>query len=193
MKKFTFLLSLLLAFVGLTASAQDVRTWKKLASTPSVDNAVTKISQLKNDGTYAFYSTSYKKYIKIDNYANLHFGNTSTLSADDDQAGLAVFKIHITTSGEQTVYSFETALDGYYMPAASDNNNTGGSHATKTDNPATFYIRTTDLTPNNPVKKTDGSFVIINTGNNNGFDMGATQFCGWSVKGDTSTGTKLYQ
>ena len=137
MKKFTFLLSLLLAFVGLTASAQDVRTWKKLASTPSVDNAVTKISQLKNGGTYAFYSTSYKKYIKIDNYTNLHFGNTSTLSADDDQAGLAVFKIHITTSGEQTVYSFETALDGYYMPAASDNNNTGGSHATKTDNPAT--------------------------------------------------------
>lgn len=184
MKKFTFLLSLLLAFVGLTASAQDVRTWKKLANTPSVDNAVTEISQLKNGGTYAFYSTSYKKYIKIDNYANLHFGNTSTLSADDDQAGLAVFKIHITTSGEQTVYSFETALDGYYMPAASDNNNSGGSHATKTDNPATFYIRTTDLTPNNPVTKTDGSFVIINTGNNNGFDMGDTQFCGWSVKGD---------
>lgn len=70
------------------------------------------------------------------------------------------------------------------MPAASDNNNTGGSHATKTDNPATFYIRITDLTPNNPVTKTDGSFVIINTGNNNGFDMGATQFCGWSVKSD---------
>ena len=65
MKKFTFLLSLLLAFVGLTASAQDVRTWKKLANTPSVDNAVTEISQLKDGGTYAFYSTSYKSTSRL--------------------------------------------------------------------------------------------------------------------------------
>lgn len=184
MKKFTFLLSLLLAFVGLTASAQDVRTWKKLANTPSVDNAVTEISQLKNGGTYAFYCTGRGgKYIKIDRYHDLHFGNTSTLSADDDQAGLAVFRIHITTSNDQTVYSFESAIDGYYMPAASDNDRSGGSLATKTDNPATFYIRTTDLNPKTPVTKTDGSFVIINTANNNGFDMGDTQFCGWTVQG----------
>lgn len=184
MKKFTFLLSLLLAFVGLTASAQDVRTWKKLASTPSVDNAVTQLSDLKDGGTYAFYCTGRGgKYIKIDRYNDLHFGNASTLSADDDQAGLAVFRIHITTSGNQTVYSLESALDGYYMPAVSDNNSNGGSLATKTDNPATFYIRTTDLTANNPVTKTDGSFVIINTGNNYGFDMGDNQFCGWSVAG----------
>lgn len=184
MKKFTFLLSLLLAFVGLTASAQDVRTWKKLASTPSVDNAVTELSQLKDGGTYVFYCTGRGgKYIKIDRYNDLHFGNASTLSADDEQSGLAVFRIHITTSGDQTIYSLESALDGYYMPAASDNNSTGGSLATKTDNPATFYIRTTDLTDNNPVTKTDGSFVIINTANNLGFDMGDNQFCGWSVKG----------
>ena len=184
MKKFTFLLSLLLAFVGLTASAQDVRTWKKLANTPSVDNAVTEISQLKDGGTYAFYCTGRGgKYIKIDRYNDLHFGNTSTLSADDDQAGLAVFRIHITSSNNQTVYSFESAIDGYYMPAASDNNASGGSLATKTDNPATFYIRTTDLNSETPVTKTDGSFVIINTANNYGFDMGDTQFCGWTVQG----------
>lgn len=182
MKKFTFLLSLLLAFVGLTASAQDVRTWKKLASTPSVDNAVTDLSTLQDGGTYAFYSTSYQKYIKIDNYANLHFGNISTLSTDDDQAGLAVFKIHITTSGEQTVYSFETALDGYYMPAVSDNNSKGGSFATQTTNPATFIIQTSDLS-DTPVTKTDGSFVIKNTANNCGFDMTSSQFCGWYAKG----------
>lgn len=184
MKKFTFFLSLLLAFVGLTASAQDVRTWKKLASTPSVDNAVTDLSTLQDGGTYAFYSTSYNKYIEIDNYGNLHFGNTSTLSTDDDQAGLAVFKIHITTSGEQTVYSFETALEGYYMPAVSNNNSTGGSFAAQTTNPATFVIRTTDLDKDNPVTKTDGSFVIKNTANDYGFDMTSTQFCGWLAKGD---------
>lgn len=182
MKKFTFLLSLLLAFVGLTASAQDVRTWKKIASTPSVDNAVTDLSTLQDGGTYAFYSTSYQKYIKIDNYANLHFGNISTLSPDDDQAGLAVFKIHIKTSGEQTVYSFETALDGYYMPAVSDNNNSGGSFAAQTNDPATFIIQTSDLN-DNPVTKTDGSFVIKNTANNCGFDMTTSQFCGWYAKG----------
>ncbi len=185
MKKFTFLLSLLLAFVGLTASAQDVRTWKKLANTPSVDNAVTKISQLKNGGTYAFYSTSYKKYIKIDNYDNLHFGNTATLSTDDDQSGLAVFKIHITTTGEQTVYSFETALDGYYMPASADDNSKGGNYAAQTSTPATFVIQTTTTgyQEQAPITKTDGSFVIKNTANDFGFDMTNNQFCGWYAAG----------
>ena len=185
MKKFTFLLSLLLAFVGLTASAQDVRTWKKLANTPSVDNAVTEISQLKDGGTYAFYSTSYKKYIKIDNYDNLHFGNTATLSTDDDQSGLAVFKIHITTTGEQTVYSFETALDGYYMPASADDNNRGGNYAAQTSTPATFVIQTTTTgyQEQAPITKTDGSFVIKNTANNFGFDMTNDQFCGWYAAG----------
>lgn len=185
MKKFTFLLSLLLAFVGLTASAQDVRTWKKLANTPSVDNAVTEISQLKNGGTYAFYSTSYKKYIKIDNYDNLHFGNTATLSTDDDQSGLAVFKIHITTTGEQTVYSFETALDGYYMPASADDNSKGGNYAAQTSTPATFVIQTTTTgyQEQAPITKTDGSFVIKNTANDFGFDMTNNQFCGWYAAG----------
>lgn len=185
MKKFTFLLSLLLAFVGLTASAQDVRTWKKLANTPSVDNAVTEISQLKNGGTYALYSTSYKKYIKIDNYDNLHFGNTATLSTDDDQSGLAVFKIHITTTGEQTVYSFETALDGYYMPASADDNSKGGNYAAQTSTPATFVIQTTTTgyQEQAPITKTDGSFVIKNTANNFGFDMTNDQFCGWYAAG----------
>lgn len=185
MKKFTFLLSLLLAFVGLTTSAQDVRTWKKLANTPSVDNAVTEISQLKNGGTYALYSTSYKKYIKIDNYDNLHFGNTATLSTDDDQSGLAVFKIHITTTGEQTVYSFETALDGYYMPASADDNSKGGNYAAQTSTPATFVIQTTTTgyQEQAPITKTDGSFVIKNTANNFGFDMTNDQFCGWYAAG----------
>lgn len=185
MKKFTFLLSLLLAFVGLTTSAQDVRTWKKLANTPSVDKAVTEISQLKNGGTYAFYSTSYKKYIKIDNYDNLHFGNTATLSTDDDQSGLAVFKIHITTTGEQTVYSFETALDGYYMPASADDNSKGGNYAAQTSTPATFVIQTTTTgyQEQAPITKTDGSFVIKNTANDFGFDMTNNQFCGWYAAG----------
>lgn len=172
MKKFTFFLSLLLAFVGLTASAQDVRTWKKLASTPSVDQAVTDLSTLQDGGTYAFYSVGKSKYIKIDNYETLHFGNTSTLSADDAQAGLAVFKFHITKSGESTTYQFETALEGYYMGEPQD----GATNAKNTA--ATFEIRTTNV---NNATSDAGKFCITSTPTNSHswFDMQDGQFCGW--------------
>ena len=177
MKKFTFFLSLLLAFVGLTASAQDVRTWKKLASTPSVDNAVTDLSTLQDGGTYAFYSVGKSKYVKIDNYGTLHFGNTSTLSADDDQAGLAVFKFHITKSGESTTYQFETALEGYYMGEPQDGATSAKNTAT------TFEIRTTDV---DNATSNAGNFCITSTPTNSHswFDMQDGQFCGWQGRGD---------
>lgn len=177
MKKLTFFLSLLLAFVGLTASAQDVRTWKKLASTPSVDNAVTDLSTLQDGGTYAFYSVGKSKYVKIDNYETLHFGNTTTLSADDAQAGLAVFKFHITKSGESTTYQFETALEGYYMGEPQDGATSAKNTAT------TFEIRTTNV---NNATSNAGNFCITSTPTNSHswFDMQDGQFCGWQGKGD---------
>lgn len=52
MKKFTFLLSLLLAFVGVTASAQV--TMKKLTVAPDLTKAVTNLDDLVDGGTYAF-------------------------------------------------------------------------------------------------------------------------------------------
>lgn len=183
MKKFTFLLSLLLAFVGVTASAQTSRSWKKLSADANLANAVTDLSTLTDGGTYAFYSVGQSKYITIDNFDNLHFGRAASLTASNAESGLAVFKFHITKNGENTTYTFETAIGGQYMPAAADNNNKGGATATST--PASFVIQnhTTDA---NPTTKTDGQFVIKNESGNLSFDMGGddtNQFCGWQGKG----------
>lgn len=183
MKKFTFLLSLLLASSGVTASAQDARSWVKLSADANLANAVTDLSKLTDGGTYAFYNVNNSKYITIDNFDNLHFGRAASLTASNAESGLAVFKFHITRNGENTTYTFETAIGGQYMPAAADNNGNGGATATST--PASFVIQnhTTDA---NPTTKTDGQFVIKNENGNLSFDMGGddtNQFCGWEGKG----------
>lgn len=182
MKKFTFLLSLLLASSGVTASAQDARSWVKLSADANLANAVTDLSTLTDGGTYAFYNVNNSKYITIDNFDNLHFGRAASLTASNAESGLAVFKFHITKNGDKTTYTFETAIGGQYMPAAADNNNKGGATATST--PASFVIQnhTTDA---NPTTKNDGQFVIKNENGNLSFDMGGddtNQFCGWEGK-----------
>lgn len=184
MKKFTFLLSLLLASSGVTASAQDARSWAKLSADANLANAVTDLSKLTDGGTYAFYNVNQSKYITINNFDNLHFGRAASLTASNAESGLAVFKFHITKNGDKTTYTFETAIGGQYMPAAADNNNNGGATATST--PASFVIQnhTTDA---NPATKDDGQFVIKNESDNLSFDMGGddtNQFCGWQGKGD---------
>lgn len=183
MKKFTFLLSLLLASSGVTASAQDARSWAKLSANADLTNAVTDLSKLTDGGTYAFYSVGQSKYITIDNFDNLHFGRAASLTASNAESGLAVFKFHITKEGDKTTYTFETAIGGQYMPAAADNNNKGGATATST--PASFVIQN-HTTEANPTIKTDGQFVIKNESGNLSFDMGGddtNQFCGWEGKG----------
>lgn len=187
MKKFTFLLSLLLAFVGVTASAQTSRSWKKLSADADLANAVTDLSTLKNGGTYAFYSVGQSKYITINNFDNLHFGRAASLTTSNAESGLAVFKFHITTTGGNTTYTFETAIEGQYMPAAADNNGKGGATATGTA--ASFVIQKTTINEKTPVTK-EGQFVIVNKEAINGkyyaFDMGGddtNQFCGWEGKG----------
>lgn len=188
MKKFTFFLSLLLAFVGVTASAQTSRSWKKLSANADVANAVTDLNALTDGGTYAFYSVGQSKYITINNLENLHFGRAASLTASNAESGLAVFKFHITTTGGNTTYTFETAIDGQYMPAAADNNGKGGATATGTA--ASFVIQNKTINEKTPVTKKDGQFVIVNKEATNGkyyaFDMGGddtNQFCGWEGKG----------
>ena len=183
MKKFTFLLSLLLASSGVTASAQDARSWAKLSADANLANAVTDLSKLTDGGTYAFYNVNQSKYITINNFDNLHFGRAASLAASNAESGLAVFKFHITKKGENITYTFETAIGGQYMPAAADNNNNGGATATST--PASFVIQN-HTTEANPTTKTDGQFVIKNESGNLSFDMGGddtNQFCGWEGKG----------
>lgn len=189
MKKFTFLLSLLLAFVGVTASAQV--TMKKLTAAPDLTKAVTNLDDLVDGGTYVFYNINNQKYINIDNFDNFHFGRAAELSVDQKNSASAVFTFHIT-KGEPTTYTFETAVNGKYMPAASDNNNSGGATATETA--ASFVIQneSTGYDPNKnnysgtTTTRDDGQFVIKNESNNLSFDMGGddkNQFCGWHGEG----------
>lgn len=189
MKKFTFLLSLLLAFVGVTASAQV--TMKKLTAAPDLTKAVTNLDELKDGGTYVFYNINNQKYINIDNFDNFHFGRAAELSVDQKISASAVFTFHIT-KGKTTTYTFETAVAGKYMPAAEDNNNSGGATATETA--ASFVIQkeSTGYDPNKnnysgtPTTRDDGQFVIKNESNNLSFDMGGddkNQFCGWHGEG----------
>lgn len=109
MKKFTFLLSLLLAFVGVTASAQV--TMKKLTAAPDLTKAVTNLDDLVDGGTYVFYNINNQKYINIDNFDNFHFGRAAELSVDQKNSASAVFTFHIT-KGETPTYTFETAVAG---------------------------------------------------------------------------------
>ena len=180
MKKFTFLLSLLLAFVGVTASAQV--TMKKLTAAPDLTKAVTNLDDLVNGGTYVFYNINNQKYINIDNFDNLHFGRAAELSVDKKLSASAVFTFHIT-KGETTTYTFETAVSGKYMPAAADNNNDGG--ATAADAAASFVILTHTINETPSVTKDDGSYVIKNASDDKAFDMSGddfNQFCGWQGK-----------
>lgn len=184
MKKFTFLLSLLLASSGVTASAQDARSWVKLSADANLANAVTDLSTLTDGGTYAFYNVNNSKYITIDNFDNLHFGRAASLTASNAESGLAVFKFHITKDGENTTYTFETAIGGQYMPAAADNNGAGGATATGTA--ASFVILNHTINEQKPTTKTNGQFVIANEDLSKAFDMGGddtNQFCGWDGKG----------
>ena len=189
MKKFTFLLSLLLAFVGVTASAQV--TMKKLTVAPDLTKAVTNLDELKDGGTYVFYNINNQKYINIDNFDNLHFGRAAELSVDQKISASAVFTFHIT-KGETTTYTFETAVAGKYMPAAADNNGTGGATATETaasfviQNESTGFDASKNDYSGTPTIHHDGQFVIKNESNNLSFDMGGddkNQFCGWYGEG----------
>ena len=169
MKKITFLLSLLLASAGVTASAQSFTA----KAFKSLGEAVTDVNALQDGAYYAFKCNSKGKFIKVENPdGNKHFTNDNALTEDDATDALAVFKLH-KVDGK---FQFETALSGLYIPALSDNQT---AYASETA--GTFTIGKTDL--DNKTKSDADLFAI--TGNNNiGFDMTDGQFVGWKDGGD---------
>lgn len=180
MKKFTFFMSLFLMLGSLAAMAQTTRTIKKLAATPSLDNAVTDLSTLKDGGTYVFYNPGRGKYIKADPNS-VKLNNDAQLSADDDTDGLAVFTFHKVADAENT-YSFETAVAGYYMVPVVDGPSTAVQLA-EGASPATFVIKTQNV---DGTGEGEGIFYIKNSENNLWFDMQADQFVGWAGKGSNA-------
>lgn len=188
MKKFTFFMSLFLMLGSLAAMAQTTRTIKKLAANPSLDNAVTDLSTLTDGGTYVFYSVGQNKYVKTD-ITTLQLLNDASLTADDDTDGLAVFTFHKVADAENT-YKFETAISGAYIKGLIQS----GSCYAEADNANTtaesFEIKKVNANNNNnnddtatgtPI--TDASIVWIKGSNGKWFDMGGSQFVGWSGVG----------
>ena len=132
MKKITFLLSLLLASAGVTASAQSFTA----KAFKSLGEAVTDVNALKDGAYYAFKCNSKGKFIKVENPdGNKHFANDNALTEDDATDALAVFKLH-KVDGK---YQFETALSGLYIPALTNNQT---AYASETA--GTFTIGKTD-------------------------------------------------
>ena len=173
MKKFTFFLSLLLAFVGLTANAQtfNAKAFKSLGT------AITSVDDIVDGGYYAFLSVGKNKYIKIENpNGNKHFANDASLTEEDCSDALAVFKIKKVDGG----YQFETALEGYYMGEPVD----GATNASTT--PATFVIKAENSA--GTAQSATDRFCIGSTsgGNRSWFDMQDGQFCGWDGAGSNS-------
>lgn len=175
MKKITFLLSLLLASAGVTASAQSFTA----KAFKSLGEAVTDVNALQDGAYYAFKCNSKGKFIKVENPdGNKHFANDNALTEDDATDALAVFKLHKV--GDK--FQFETALSGFYIPALS----AGSPNASET--PGTFTIGKTDLGNNT---KTNADLFAITGDNNFGFDMHDGQFVGWS-KGGEQAWYKIY-
>lgn len=167
MKKFTFLLSLLLASSGVTASAQSFTA----KAFQSLGEAVTDVNALQDGAYYAFKCNSKAKFIKVENPdGNKHFANDNALTEDDATDALAVFKLHKV--GDK--FQFETALSGFYIPALS----AGSPNASET--PGTFTIGKTDL---GNETKTEADLFAITGDNNFGFDMQDGQFVGWNTGG----------
>lgn len=169
MKKFTFLLSLLLASSGVTASAQSFTA----KAFKSLGEAVTDVNALQDGAYYAFKCNSKRKFIKIENPDdNKHFANDNDLTDDDVTDVLAVFKLHKV--GDK--FQFETALSGLYIPALSNNQT---AYASETA--GTFTIGKTDLGKHTT---TDADLFAIAGDNSVGFDMQDGQFVGWNAGGD---------
>ncbi|MCI7051276.1 MAG: hypothetical protein MR971_06980 [Bacteroidales bacterium] len=175
MKKSTFILSLLLAFLGVTATAQTY-AFKKFAALGTT--AVSSLSELEDGGTYAFYNTNQRKYIKLADCSTLKLNNDSQLSADDETDGLAVFTLH-KVAGQENTFTIETAYSGIYMKPVVN----GPGYAQATTEPASFVFSTTNSAGQDAA---DNRFFIKNSGDNMWFDMQANQFVGWQGTGDNA-------
>ena len=175
MKKSTFILSLLLAFLGVTATAQTY-AYKKFAALGT--KAVSSLSELEDGGTYAFYNTNQRKYIKLADCSTLKLNNDTGLSADDETDGLAVFTLH-KVEGQENTFTIETAYSGIYMKPVVN----GPGYAQATTEPASFVFSTTNSAGQDAA---DNRFFIKNSGDNMWFDMQANQFVGWHGTGDNA-------
>lgn len=172
MKKSTFILSLLLAFLGVTATAQTYTG--NAVSAAELTNCVKSVDQINPDSYYVLYCKGRGgRYVMLDPSDRL-LRVTGSLPTDKTSM-FALFKIESVEEDGQTYYTFKVASSpegqGYYIPAV----NAGGKH----------YAGTTAAKYSITVKDAEnGYFIIKLKGSNNKFNCDDATFTGWTDEGD---------
>lgn len=181
MRKITSILSMFLLIAGWnTASAQFA--FKKFAG---FGDDITNVSQLVDREYYVLQNFDGNRCIKIKTDGSMVLGLDDSITADDASDGLAVFKLHIENSGSTTLYSFESASTGYYIPTIEMNHHKKHGGVVVSTTPGKFELRTQDCESNTPEAK-KGYFTIKNSTDDNYFDIAseAGLLTGWKGKDD---------
>lgn len=181
MRKITSILSMFLLIAGWnTASAQFA--FKKFASFGA---DITDVSQLEDGKYYVLQNFDGNRCIKIKTDGSMVLGLDNNISANDASDGLAVFKLHIENSGSTTLYSFESASTGYYIPTIEMDHHKKHGGVVVSTTPGKFELRTQDCESNTPEAK-KGYFTIKNSTDDNYFDIEseAGLLTGWKGKDD---------
>ena len=186
MRKLISILSVLLLMIGgNTASAQFA--FKKLTA---IGDPITEASQLEEEGYYVLQNFYKDKYLKIKADGSMVLGFEDAITPDDASDGLAVFKLHKVQNGSTTLYQFESAKGGYYIPKILLNHHAKGEGAVVSETPGTFELKTeatVDPNKEDDVPETKpGYFTIKNSSDDCYLDliMGSDLLTGWYGRDD---------
>lgn len=189
MRKLISILSVLLLMIGgNTASAQFA--FKKLTA---IGDPITEASQLEEGGYYVLQNFYKDKYLKIKADGSMVLGYEDAITSDDASDGLAVFKLHKVESGSKTLYQFESARTGYYIPTILMNHHAIGEEikgAVVSKTPGTFELKTeATVDPNKKDDKPETKpdyFTIKNSSDDCYLDlsMGSDLLTGWYGRND---------
>lgn len=186
MRKLISILSVLLLMIGgNTASAQFA--FKKLTA---IGDPIMEASQLEDGGYYVLQNFYKDKYLKIKADGSMVLGFEDEITPDDASDGLAVFKLHKVQNGSTTLYQFESAKGGYYIPKILLNHHAKGEGAVVSETPGTFELKTeatVDPNKEDDVPETKpGYFTIKNSSDDCYLDliMGSDLLTGWYGRDD---------
>lgn len=183
MRKLISILSVLLLMIGgNTASAQFA--FKKLAA---IGEDITDASQLEDGGYYVLQNLYKGKYLKVKTDGTMVLGYEDAITPENASDGLAVFRLHKVESGSTTLYKFESAREGYYIPEIRLGHQASGAVISKT--PGLFELKTeatVDPNKDDAPEKKSGYFTIKNSSNDYylDLDMSSNLLTGWLGRND---------
>lgn len=164
-----------------TASAQFA--FQKFAG---YGDDITDVSQLEEGGYYVLQNYDGNRCIKIKTDGSMVLGFDDSIKADDASDGLAVFKLHIDNSGTTTLYSFESACAGYYIPTIQyDHHKQGGVVVSTTEGKFELKTQATVASPSDTPETKKGYFTIKNSTDDNYLDVFTDKnlLTGWKGRG----------